>query len=233
MRSTQRRTQTIISSPRPPATRRAPTGFSWTKPDLGPGGAEGIEAETNAILPGRPVYPFGPFVDGRPGVPAEERYKAVARHVGGPQRHLMAYTSADGNPLAHRFATSRSYPRLSRTTSTRRTWLSGPRRRPLRRLRAAHGGRPSLDRTGHVGGLHGLVRADAHELQRHRDDSTVAAPVHEPDAAVLPRSAYLRRDAGPHPLRPAAAQRRAGAGPTSPRSSPYPAAPGTCPTGCS
>ena len=70
-------------------------GISWTKPDLGLVELKGSK-RNNAILPGRPVYPFGPFVDGRPGVPAEERYKAVARHVGGPQRHLMAYTSADG-----------------------------------------------------------------------------------------------------------------------------------------
>ena len=70
-------------------------GISWMRPELGMVELRGSK-RNDAILPGMPVYPFGPFVDGRPGVPAEERYKAVARHVGGSQRHLMGYASADG-----------------------------------------------------------------------------------------------------------------------------------------
>ena len=70
-------------------------GTSWTKPELGQVELRGSK-RNNAILPGRPVYPFSPFVDLKPGVPDEERYKAVARHVGGPERHLMGYGSADG-----------------------------------------------------------------------------------------------------------------------------------------
>ena len=69
-------------------------GISWEKPDLDLVEVRGAK-RNNAILPGKPVYPLGPFVDGRPRVPTNERYKAVARHVGGPQRHLMGYTSSD------------------------------------------------------------------------------------------------------------------------------------------
>ena len=70
-------------------------GIEWTKPELGLVELRGSR-RNNAVLPGLPVYPFGPFVDARPGVPAEERYKAVARHIGGPNRHLMGYASGDG-----------------------------------------------------------------------------------------------------------------------------------------
>ena len=70
-------------------------GISWTKPELGLVELRGSK-RNNAILPGRPVYPFSPFVDLKPGVPYEERYKSLARHVGGSQRHLMGYGSADG-----------------------------------------------------------------------------------------------------------------------------------------
>ncbi len=70
-------------------------GANWTKPDLGIVEVRGSK-HNNAIFPSIPVYPFGPFVDANPTAHPEQRYKAVARHVGGSLRHLMAYASSDG-----------------------------------------------------------------------------------------------------------------------------------------
>ena len=70
-------------------------GTSWTKPELGLLELEGSKGN-NAIVPGRPAYQFCPFVDTRPGVAAEDRYKAVARDASRPYQGLIAYLSGDG-----------------------------------------------------------------------------------------------------------------------------------------
>ena len=64
-------------------------GAHWTRPELGIVEVEGSK-ENNVILPaGRQ---FCPFIDGRPGVPAAERYKANMEGADG----LVGYVSADG-----------------------------------------------------------------------------------------------------------------------------------------
>lgn len=67
-------------------------GIHWTKPALGLFEHEG-STQNNIVWKGAPpgtTHNFTPFVDTRPGVPADERYKALA---GGP---LYAFASADG-----------------------------------------------------------------------------------------------------------------------------------------
>jgi len=64
-------------------------GKSWTKPNLGLIDVNGSR-ENNAILPTGEA--FGPFIDGKEGVPDEERYKANMNASGG----LMGYVSGDG-----------------------------------------------------------------------------------------------------------------------------------------
>lgn len=64
-------------------------GIRWTRPTLGLFQIQGSR-ENNVILDsGRQ---FCPFIDGRPGVPAAERYKANMEAKGG----LLGYVSADG-----------------------------------------------------------------------------------------------------------------------------------------
>jgi len=63
-------------------------GINWTKPSLGLVEVEG-STENNAIVRGRPLYPF---VDGRAGVPDSERYKANSYVKGG----LAGHVSSDG-----------------------------------------------------------------------------------------------------------------------------------------
>ena len=64
-------------------------GIRWTRPSLGLIEIQGSR-ENNVILDsGRQ---FCPFIDGRPGVPAAERYKANMEAKGG----LLGYVSADG-----------------------------------------------------------------------------------------------------------------------------------------
>ena len=69
-------------------------GIHWTKPPLGIHEIDGSR-DNNVIISG--VYPashnFSPFVDTRPGVPAEERYKAAG---GNHNVGLLPFVSADG-----------------------------------------------------------------------------------------------------------------------------------------
>lgn len=64
-------------------------GKTWTKPNLGLVDVNGSR-QNNAILPTGEA--FGPFLDQRPGVPREERFKANMNAPGG----LMGYVSGDG-----------------------------------------------------------------------------------------------------------------------------------------
>src|SRR5262245_51558112 len=71
----------------------SPDGAHWTKPELGIIAINGSK-RNNAILMD-PAYSsdFSPFLDKRPGVPENERYKAL----GGTMRTgLVAFASADG-----------------------------------------------------------------------------------------------------------------------------------------
>jgi hypothetical protein len=69
-------------------------GVHWTRPALDLFPARG-ESRTNMVLAGAGPYShnFCPFLDTRPGVPAAERYKAVA---GNARTGLAGWVSADG-----------------------------------------------------------------------------------------------------------------------------------------
>lgn len=69
-------------------------GIRWTKPNLGLFEIEG-NRDNNVILAGMPPFShnFSPFVDTRPGVKGDERYKALA---GTGQTGLAAFLSGDG-----------------------------------------------------------------------------------------------------------------------------------------
>lgn len=69
-------------------------GKTWHKPDLNQFEVRGAKVN-NVLLANRPPYShnFSPFVDLRPGVPAAERYKAMA---GVHQTGLAAFVSPDG-----------------------------------------------------------------------------------------------------------------------------------------
>lgn len=69
-------------------------GISWTKPNLGYFEVLG-RRENNVILAGQAPFShnFSPFLDTRPGVPAAERYKALA---GTSEKGLFGFVSADG-----------------------------------------------------------------------------------------------------------------------------------------
>ncbi len=72
-------------------------GIHWTKPTLGLFEIDGNK-ENNVILHESPYcHNFSPFLDTRPGVPATERFKALAGvGVRTPTPGLVAFVSADG-----------------------------------------------------------------------------------------------------------------------------------------
>jgi hypothetical protein len=69
-------------------------GKTWTKPSLGLFEVDGTK-QNNVILAGQPPFShnFCPLVDRSEGVPANERYKALA---GSSRSGLVAWTSPDG-----------------------------------------------------------------------------------------------------------------------------------------
>lgn len=68
-------------------------GIHWTKPKLGLYAIDGSK-ENNVILHEPPFcHNFSPFLDQRPGVPKEQRFKALA---GTTKTGLFAFVSADG-----------------------------------------------------------------------------------------------------------------------------------------
>jgi hypothetical protein len=69
-------------------------GITWNKPDLGLYEIDGTRANNVLLKDEAPAsHNFSPFVDTRPGVPAEERYKALG---GTSKTGLIAFISADG-----------------------------------------------------------------------------------------------------------------------------------------
>jgi hypothetical protein len=69
-------------------------GIQWSRPDLGLFEIEG-DKKNNVILANDPPFShnFTPFIDARPGVPVEERFKALA---GYSKTGLIGFISADG-----------------------------------------------------------------------------------------------------------------------------------------
>jgi hypothetical protein len=69
-------------------------GITWTKPNLGLFEVSGTR-DNNVVLAGQPPFShnFAPFLDTRPGVPKDERYKALAGTVA---TGLFGFVSADG-----------------------------------------------------------------------------------------------------------------------------------------
>ncbi len=69
-------------------------GIHWHKPDLGLFEVHGTRHNNVVLAEAAPVtHNFSPFLDTRPGVPAEERYKALG---GTAHSGLIAWCSADG-----------------------------------------------------------------------------------------------------------------------------------------
>jgi hypothetical protein len=69
-------------------------GIDWTKPNLGLFEVHGTRSN-NVVLAGQAPFShnFAPFLDNRPGVASEERYKALA---GTSEKGLFAFVSQDG-----------------------------------------------------------------------------------------------------------------------------------------
>ena len=72
-------------------------GVHWIRPKLGLHAVEG-STENNVILHEKSVcHNFSPFLDARPGVPREERFKALAGTIlRNPGGGLIAFASGDG-----------------------------------------------------------------------------------------------------------------------------------------
>jgi hypothetical protein len=73
-------------------------GRTFTRPNVGLHEMHGSK-ENNILLTGEEgTHAFAPFIDTRPGVPPEERYKALGntREPGGKHWTLLAFVSADG-----------------------------------------------------------------------------------------------------------------------------------------
>ena len=71
----------------------SPDGLKWTKPALGLYEFDGSKANNIVLANAAPVtHNFCPMIDSRPGIAAEQRFKAV----GGTGKALYAYVSADG-----------------------------------------------------------------------------------------------------------------------------------------
>ena len=70
-------------------------GIHWTRPDVGAYEVQGTRKNNVVLMKANSVtHNFSPFLDGRPGVVAEERFKAFGGTMQGGG--LMAYKSADG-----------------------------------------------------------------------------------------------------------------------------------------
>ncbi|WP_052487420.1 hypothetical protein [Gordoniibacillus kamchatkensis] len=67
-------------------------GIHWERPELGFHEFNGSTAN-NIVMLGHIAHNFSPFIDKRPGCPAEERYKAVAGYA---PEGLFAFVSEDG-----------------------------------------------------------------------------------------------------------------------------------------
>jgi hypothetical protein len=71
-------------------------GVRWTRPRLGLHEVDGSR-DNNVILHEAPYcHNFTPFLDTRPGVPANERFKALGGTVNTPRKGLAAFLSGDG-----------------------------------------------------------------------------------------------------------------------------------------
>ena len=68
-------------------------GVTWTKPNLGLHEVGGSKENNVVIAVNEHARNFSPFIDTRPGVPASERYKAIA---GVETKGLLAFVSSDG-----------------------------------------------------------------------------------------------------------------------------------------
>lgn len=69
-------------------------GIHWTKPKLNLIEFQGSKANNIVWATGKATHNFAPFKDNRPGVPADQRYKAIASTPNG--QGISAFASADG-----------------------------------------------------------------------------------------------------------------------------------------
>ena len=100
-------------------------GIHWIRPELGLFDVLGTK-KNNAVLAGMAPYThnFTPLLDARPGVPAQERYKALGEFGQTAWWPSSRPTDCTGrNCKRNRCSSMRAGP------SIRRTWPSGPRAR--------------------------------------------------------------------------------------------------------
>ena len=170
-------------------------GIRWTRPSLGLFEAQGSR-ENNVILDSG--HQFCPFIDGRPGVPAAERYKANME----AKERLLGYVSAAG--IRWKLVRDEAIvPRKLRNHFDSQNvmfWseaeeLYGPLL-PARRRRAP--GRGAF----HFPGLPQLDRSRPHDLQRYGGHGPVPASLYQSDPPLLPGAPHLRGPAGPVSSRP-------------------------------
>ena len=178
-------------------------GINWTKPDLGLVSIDG-STRNHVILP--EARQFVAFIDGRPGVPASERYKGTSRGPVEPNA-LVGFLSGDGI----RWRMLRDEPIVPKVlinhfdSQNVMFWSEVEEKYVL--YASAHGGGTTRHGAVHLQGLHQLDSTGPHELQRHRHDGSLAPSLHEPDPALFPGAPHLHLAAGPdHLRRPAARQ---------------------------
>ena len=84
-----------LNKPEVTCLAESPDGITWTKPKLGLFEWEGSK-ENNIVWMGSGTHNFTPFLDTLPGVPAYQRYKAIAGNGKGQAKGKDSYISADG-----------------------------------------------------------------------------------------------------------------------------------------
>ena len=206
-------------------------GIVWRKPDLG---IFEVDGSANHNVIGFVQAPqFCAFKDTRPDVPDSERYKANAlRTTRADNVGLFAYVSADGVHWS-KLREELIVPNVMRNHFDSQNVMFWSEVEQQYVLYARHmvGGKRG-DRAGDFGKLPGLERADADDLQRHRLDDALGAPVHQPDQPLFPgRPTSTSRCPGESSSAAAPCRPKSGGGARR-RSTPRPACPRTARTAC-
>ena len=180
-------------------------GINWTKPDLGLVSIDG-STRNHVIL--NEARQFVAFIDGRPGVPASERYKGTSRGPVEPNA-LVGFLSGDGI----RWRMLRDEPIVPKVLinhfdSQNVMFWSEVEEQYVLYARHMEGGRRATARSTSKD----FINWTPQVLMSYSDTGTttsLAPPLHQPDPALLPGAPHLHLAAGPdHLRRPAARQDR-------------------------
>ena len=156
------------------------------------------------------THNFSPLLDGRPGVPAEQRYKALG---GTMESGLMAYVSPDGihwkRLVDQPVLTKDTVPFQYMFDSQNLAFWSEAESQYVCFFRVFKDDVRRICRTTSADFVHWSAPV-LMEYRRRRRTGADRASVHEPDASVLSRAASLRRDCGALHAWPPGADRRAG-----------------------